>query len=179
VVALGIAIAVIAVMNSDKGSLNAHTTASNPMMPAGNATPGTPAATTTPGSGSPATTPAPGNAGRANPATTPDNAPNTPTATAPPATITLTFELDPTTAAIALDGTPVTGPELVVPKDGAKHTLSFTAPGFLPHTEQLAFDESQRLVVSLKRAAGKPTPGRPPVKSTKPDRIDTESPYTP
>jgi serine/threonine-protein kinase len=91
-----------------------------------------------------------------------------------PATITLRFSVEPRGAAITLDGKPVIGGELVVPRDTAEHRLEIKAAGYAPHDETLHFDESQRLEVQLKRAPTRPTPARP---NAKPDRIESESPY--
>jgi hypothetical protein len=118
----------------------------------------TPPEPATPGSGS---APAPA-----------DTPPTAPQAT----TVTLRFSVEPAGAVILVDGTRVKGREHVVTKDDAVHTLRITAPGHLAHDESVRFDESQRLVVQLKRAArpGR-TDGRKPGSNT--ERIDSESPY--
>ncbi|MDB4957498.1 MAG: Protein kinase [Myxococcales bacterium] len=91
----------------------------------------------------------------------------------PPATnITFHFAIEPKAATITVDGKPVTGGELVVPKDDATHELRIAAPGYLTHAEQIRFDESQRLVVPLKRQT---LPTKRPHKIT--NRIEDESPY--
>jgi eukaryotic-like serine/threonine-protein kinase len=92
-----------------------------------------------------------------------------------PATITLRFEVDPAGAAITLDGTPVRGGELAVARDAADHALRITAPGRVAHDETVRFDESQRLVVQLKRTAD-PARGKPR-KDHSHERIDSQSPY--
>ncbi|HEX2686598.1 MAG TPA: hypothetical protein VHN14_08270, partial [Kofleriaceae bacterium] len=97
---------------------------------------------------------------------------------APAATITLRFAVDPPGAALLLDGARIKTTELVVPKDGAPHTLRITAPGYLGREETVRFDESQRLVVQLKRTP-RPVHGNDRHKRD-PDAdrmIDSESPY--
>ncbi|HEX5059703.1 MAG TPA: serine/threonine-protein kinase [Kofleriaceae bacterium] len=118
------------------------------------------------------------------PAAAPTPAP-VPAPPAAPTTITLKFAVDPATAVITVDGNAVKNGELVVEKDGAEHALSVTAPGFKPHDEKLAFDESQKLVIHLDKVTKAATPTRPrPTKQDKPDkqetkhdRIESESPY--
>jgi serine/threonine-protein kinase len=91
-----------------------------------------------------------------------------------PATVTLRFAVEPAGAAITLDGKPVRGAELAVPRDAARHALRITAPGYLAHDETVQLDESQRLVVQLKRAE----PARPTrPRKDRADRIDSQSPY--
>jgi len=94
-----------------------------------------------------------------------------------PTTITLRLVVEPPGAVITLDGARVNAAELVVPKDAAAHRLRITAPGYLGYDEKIAFDETQRLFVQLKRTASS-TRGKPPPKdSTKPERIESKSPY--
>lgn len=90
----------------------------------------------------------------------------------------LRFSVEPKDATITIDGAPVTGDELVVEADGDEHTLTVAATGYKPHTEKLHFDQSQKLVVHLRRAAQRTTTPKRPVKpSTKRERIESESPY--
>ena len=91
------------------------------------------------------------------------------------ATVTLRFAVEPAGAAILVDGARIQGSELVVPRDDRTHTLRITAPGRLAHDETVRFDESQRLVVQLRRAGGRGNDGKPHAGSA--DRIDSESPY--
>jgi serine/threonine-protein kinase len=94
--------------------------------------------------------------------------------------ITLRFGIEPTTASIELDGAPVAARQITVRKDDGTHKLRISAPGFTTHEEEVRFDESQRLTVQLKRAAGRPT--RPPTtgpRERKPERIESTSPYGP
>jgi eukaryotic-like serine/threonine-protein kinase len=95
---------------------------------------------------------------------------------AAPATITVKLAIDPASAAVTLDGAAVAGNELTLPRDGALHRLRITAAGYQGYDESLRFDESQRLVVALKRTVvpGRP---RPPRKDREPSGIDSESPY--
>jgi serine/threonine-protein kinase len=118
----------------------------------------------------------------------PDNAasaeaPDGNPAVAQPATITLSLAITPPGAVITLDGAPVRGPELVVPKDAALHRLRITAAGHLGHDETISFDQSQRLVVQLKQVAV-PTRGEDPRKARsgterieRTERIESTSPY--
>jgi len=99
-----------------------------------------------------------------------------------PATVTLRFAIEPATSKILVDGKPVTGSELIVPKDDAKHTLQISSAGHTSHSEELTFTESQRIQLQLKptKSAGKPDrtrPHRTRPDRTKPDRIDSTSPY--
>jgi serine/threonine protein kinase len=96
----------------------------------------------------------------------------------PPAApmITVKLAVDPASAAITLDGAAVAGGALTLPRDGAVHRLRITAPGYQGYDESLRFDESQRLVVALKRTVV-PVRPRPPRKDREPSGIDSESPY--
>jgi len=98
-----------------------------------------------------------------------------------PETITLRFNVEPATAIIQIDGKAVTA-EHTVPKDGAEHALTITAPGFDDYAETIKFDETQRIKVALeKQKANRPTrPTRPkgPKGNNRNDRIDSESPYS-
>ncbi|MEO7729879.1 MAG: hypothetical protein ABIY55_02820, partial [Kofleriaceae bacterium] len=140
--------------------------------PAGSPPVGTPAGS--PPVGTPAGSPPAGASPSDQPAS-PSGTPLPIAAPGEPATITLRFEVDPAGAAITLDGTAVRGHELAVPKDAADHTLRITAPGRVAHDETVRFDESQRLVVQLKRSA-EPVRGKPR-KDRGNDRIDSQSPY--
>ena len=88
--------------------------------------------------------------------------------------------MDPASATITLDSAPVTSDQLTLPRDGALHRLRITAPGYQGYDETLRFDESQRLVVQLKKAAvpgrGKPKKDRPD-RPEKPEKIESQSPY--
>jgi eukaryotic-like serine/threonine-protein kinase len=107
--------------------------------------------------------------------------PVAPVATPPaaPATVTLRFAVDPAGAVITVDGAPVHGTELVVPRDSADHALQITAPGRVSHEETIRFDESQRLAVQLPRATGPvhSKPPRPQPGDDRDGRIDSKSPY--
>ena len=71
----------------------------------------------------------------------------------PPDTVTITLAVEPPTATVELDGSTVTTRELTGARDDtADHTLTITAPAFLPHTEKLRFHDNQRLVIDLERA---------------------------
>jgi serine/threonine-protein kinase len=97
----------------------------------------------------------------------------------PAATITLRFEVTPATATITLDGKPVAGPEITVPRDTASHHLHIVAPGYADHDEDLKLDESQRLAIELVAAPQQHTaPAKQhPHGNTKQPDIDSESPY--
>jgi eukaryotic-like serine/threonine-protein kinase len=108
-----------------------------------------------------------------------------PTPPAASATIRLRFEVEPDGAEISVDGKPVAGAELEVPRDEAAHSLRVAAAGFVAEEEQIRFDESQRLVVRLKPepkepGTRRPRPERPPEtprRPQRPERIDSDSPY--
>jgi serine/threonine-protein kinase len=122
-----------------------------------------PAAVTAP---APVPAPAPAPAPAAAPAPPP-------VAPAVPATITLRFAVSPSSATISIDGKPLAGAELVVPKDDVEHVLRIAATGYVAHSDKLRFDESQRLTINLVRKGQKAT-GKT---KTKTERIDTSSPY--
>ncbi|HEY5927022.1 MAG TPA: serine/threonine-protein kinase [Kofleriaceae bacterium] len=120
----------------------------------------------------PAVAPAP------TPAPTPAPAP--PAVETAPAKVTIKFAVEPKHAVITVDDKPIDNAELVIGKDDTEHTIKVTAPGFEPHTDTLKFDESQKIIIRLDRAAkatrtGKQTPTKQ--QPTKRERIDTESPY--
>jgi serine/threonine-protein kinase len=99
----------------------------------------------------------------------------------PPKTVenvTIRFEVDPANATIVVDGKPIDGDKLEVPKDDKTHEVSITAKGFQTYKEELTFSETQKLVVHLDKIGQKPKP-RPPIKKRDPktERIDTKSPY--
>jgi len=107
------------------------------------------------------------------------------TTTATPAvheftTITLRLTVDPPVAAIAIDGARVQGTELVVPRDAAVHLLKITAAGYRDYNRFIAFDESQRLFVQLRRVTSQ-TRGNAPHEDDagagSNDLIDRDSPY--
>ena len=110
------------------------------------------------------------------------NAP-TPAASPPavPATVTLQFSVEPASAAIVLDGTQIKAAELVIPKDNALHNLRISAPGYVGHDQTIRFDQSQRLLIHLQRAATRPVRNnerrKPGTDPERPERIDSESPY--
>ena len=116
-------------------------------------------------------------------AVTPEPVQPTPPAVATPpaaAKVTVKFSVEPKTATIAVDGKPVTNAELVVDKDDVDHKVTVSAPGFKPHEEPLRFDESQKLVIRLDKAAKatSTTIRKPPKQQeTKHERIESESPY--
>jgi hypothetical protein len=100
-----------------------------------------------------------------------------------PVTVTLRFAVIPAGAAIEIDGKPADNP-FTVAKDAAVHKLHITAPGYVAHDEELKFDETQKLEITLERVAkpGRPQPPRPNNQSTKkpdkkPDKIESQSPY--
>jgi eukaryotic-like serine/threonine-protein kinase len=143
------------------------------------ATTGPPPATTAPATATPpAATPAAGTTPTAPPAHTEPAPPQHVEQPAAPAKITLRLAIEPAGATITLDDAPVTGPELVVPRDAKQHHLRITAAGYLPDDETVSFDESQRLVVQLKKAAapgrGKPHKDRPTERT---EKIESQSPY--
>jgi len=136
-----------------------------------------------PGARAPIPTPGPVEVTGKPPVTPPVQPPETAASVAPPgdkpvhtsATITLRFAIDPPSAVVTLDDTRVREAELVVPKDDATHRLRIIAAGYVAHDETIAFTESQRLVVQLKRVAG---PGRV-VKDPHKDHPATERPQPP
>ena len=93
------------------------------------------------------------------------------------ATITLRFAIDPPGAVVTLDDTRVRETELVVGKDDAAHRLRITAAGYVAHDETIAFTESQRLVVQLKRVTGSVRVGKD--KDPHKDHPGTERPQPP
>jgi serine/threonine protein kinase len=115
-----------------------------------------------------------------------------------PATITLRLAVTPAEAAVVLDGAPVIGGEIVARRDNVRHRLQITAAGYNDFDQTLAFDDSQRVVVQLTRAAAairsnparksprkdRPAPAllavplSPPVPApSEGERIESKSPY--
>jgi serine/threonine protein kinase len=91
--------------------------------------------------------------------------------------ITLRFAVEPAAAKIELDGVPVEGRQITVRRDGAAHRLRITAPGFTTHEDEVHFDESQKLVVQLKRAQPRTVHPQQQQQQRKPDHIESTSPY--
>jgi Protein kinase domain len=103
-----------------------------------------------------------------------------PAARSKPTTITLRLTIDPPVAAITLDGARVQGTELVVLKDAAVHLLRITAPGYRDYHAIVPFDESQRLLVQLKRVTGPrrdDAPHEDRSRAGSNNLIDSENPY--
>jgi len=106
------------------------------------------------------------------PALTPSAAPSAPpVATTPPASespITLTFAASPTRATLYLDDGPaLPNPyQLTVLPDSKVHQVRASAPGFIERTEELRFDTSKEVRLSLTalppgtRAIAKPKPAQ-------------------
>ncbi len=180
VIVLGLAIAVVGIgIAVVVGSHGDPPVTTGPAVPPPPVTP--PATATPPPTAAPAVPPAAGTAPTAPTAhTEPAAAPQHAGEPAAPTKITLRLAVEPAGATITLDDAPVTGPELVVPRDAGQHHLRITAAGYLPDDETVSFDESQRLVVQLKKAA---VPGRGkthkerPEHPERPDRIESQSPY--
>ena len=119
----------------------------------------------------------------ATPTPTPTPAPSPPPPPPPPvapATISLRFAITPASATIELDGKPIADNPYTAPKDDAVHKLHITAPGYLPHDEDVKFDEAQRLSITLDRPQAPKVPAKTPQKAhptQKPDKIESQSPY--
>jgi eukaryotic-like serine/threonine-protein kinase len=176
---LGLAIAVVGIVIA----VVVGTRGDSPVAtgPAATASPVTPQATATPppATAPPAATPAAGTVPAAPPAhAEPTAAPQHADEPAAPPKITLRLAIEPAGATITLDDQPVTGPELVVARDARQHHLRITAAGYVPDDETVSFDESQRLVVQLKKAAvpgrGRTRKDRP---TERPEKIESQSPY--
>jgi tRNA A-37 threonylcarbamoyl transferase component Bud32 len=105
-------------------------------------------------------------------------APGTASAVRDATTITLRFVVDPPDAAITLDGTRLEATELAVARDAVPHRLQITAAGYASHEDRIAFDESQRLFVQLKRAGRAGSKGarieRTRIERTRPERTRLE-----
>jgi serine/threonine-protein kinase len=177
VVVLGLAIVAVAIVIA----VVVGTRGDSPVAtgPAAAPSPATPQATPPPTTAPPVATPPAGTGPTAPPAhAEPTAPPQHADEPAAPPKITLRLAIEPAGATITLDDQPVTGPELVVPRDARQHHLRITAAGYLPDDETVSFDESQRLVVQLKKATapgrGKPHKDRP---TERPERIESQSPY--
>ncbi len=113
----------------------------------------------------------------------PPNIVDPPPVVVKPETVTLQFAIKPAAIAkITIDGTPVDGTEVSLPKDAAQHQLVISAKGYATRTEKLVLDMSQRLSFELDkkppdRPVGKAGGNRPTGKDPKTNRIDTQSPY--
>ena len=167
-VAAGIAAAVL-IPGSPPATTAAPLVATSPVSPV---SPAAPVASTAPvAPTAPTTPPAPAATTTPRPASA--------------STIRLRFEVEPEGAEITVDGKPVAGAELEVPRDEAAHSFRVAAAGFVAEEEQIRFDESQRLVVRLKpepkeHGTRRPRPERPPEtprRPQRPERIDSDSPY--
>jgi len=183
----GIATAAIVVIGKDSGTVGKPTTetATTETPAAGTPSVGAATGTATPSTGG--TAPTTASSTPTTTGSTPTTASSTPVATppvtTPPAatTVTLRFAVEPAWSKIFIDGKPITGLEISVPRDDASHSLQITAPGHVSHTEELKLDENQRIAIMLK-----PTPRRTGGKSGgksggktggKTERIDSTSPY--
>jgi eukaryotic-like serine/threonine-protein kinase len=95
-----------------------------------------------------------------------------------PATITLRFAITPPDAEVEIDGKHADADQVTVQKDEAKHHIHIVAAGYVPHDEDIRFDETQRLTIELEHVAAKPVKGHPqPPPKKHPDKIESESPY--
>lgn len=111
-------------------------------------------------------------------------APAAPAPATAASTIRLRFDVEPAGAKISIDGEPVSGTDLEVPKDGAEHVVRITAEGYLADEERVRFDETQRMVVRLVRESRSTRRSRsdertapPPQRDKPPVRIESDSPY--
>ncbi|HWO25784.1 MAG TPA: protein kinase [Kofleriaceae bacterium] len=93
--------------------------------------------------------------------------------------ITLRFEVEPATATIQIDDRPVKGRQITVPRDDAKHQVKISAPGYITRNDPVSFEENQKLVIQLKRAASGTVRPAGPGRERKPDGIESKSPYDP
>jgi serine/threonine-protein kinase len=121
--------------------------------------------------------------------TPPTTAPTAPTApteavtAAPPASeITLRFSIEPAAASasatIEIDGALLAERQITVRKDTVLHRVTITAPGFVTREEEVRFDETQKLILQMRRAPTRPArPTRPTEDERKPQRIEIKSPY--
>jgi eukaryotic-like serine/threonine-protein kinase len=100
-----------------------------------------------------------------------------------PAMITLRFTVEPASAAIEIDGMFVPTRQVTVRKDDVAHRLRISAPGFTAQEREVLFDDSQKLVIQLRRAPfvqARPAPPRQPRVDTQRvenKRIESQSPY--
>jgi serine/threonine-protein kinase len=97
--------------------------------------------------------------------------PSAPVETAPPApaapaaSVRITVEIEPATAAIELDGAPVEGRSVLIPRDDTAHKLVARAPGYAPETREVSARENAAIAIVLHRVdAGAP---RGPIRKRK------------
>jgi eukaryotic-like serine/threonine-protein kinase len=119
--------------------------------------------------------------------TPPTTAPTPPTppteaVTPAPPEIMLRFSIEPAAASasatIEIDGAPVAERQITVRKDNVLHRVTITAPGFVTREEEVRFDETQKLILQMRRAPTRPTrPAQPTEDARKPPRIEIKSPY--
>ena len=88
-------------------------------------------------------------------------------------TIGLRFAIEPAGAAVELDGVFVTARQITVRKDSVPHLLRISAPGFAMQERDVRFDDSQKLVIQLRRMS----PGAPARRAPVRPKIDSQSPY--
>ena len=92
-------------------------------------------------------------------------------------TIGLRFAIEPAGAAIELDGVFVTARQITVRRDDEPHHLRISAPGYVAQDREVRFDDTQKLVIQLRRLALRPaTAARSTPAPTRP-AIDSHSPY--
>jgi serine/threonine-protein kinase len=86
-----------------------------------------------------------------------------------PATVRITVEVEPAEATLELDGAPVEGRTLTLPR-GASHTLVARAGGYAPETREIRAEENTGVAIVLRKEkadAGAPV-RKPPKKSKGP-----------
>jgi serine/threonine-protein kinase len=100
----------------------------------------------------------------------PATAPPSASAVAETATVRITIEVEPAEATLELDGAPLEGRTVTLPRGGETHTLVARAPGFAPETRELRAEANAAVPIVLHKAdAGAPVPfKRPPKKSKGP-----------
>ncbi len=81
-------------------------------------------------------------------------------APAAPQEVKITLDLEPTGARALLDGAPVKGDHVMVPRTGKRHTITVEADGHDAEKREFVADASQTLIVALDRSSPRKRRGK-------------------
>jgi hypothetical protein len=66
--------------------------------------------------------------------------------------VLVTIEVSPKSARLLLDGEPLPSNPVRLPRDGARHTLSASAPGYAPAAQELSAEGPKTVRIKLRKA---------------------------
>ncbi len=72
----------------------------------------------------------------------------------PPGEVSINLDVEPKDATVEIDGVPVQGTSLRLPRSSVKHTLTVRAPGYGIETREISAADNGALAIALKRAPG-------------------------